>query len=144
MLEIPNLRAFLSEVDAGSREEDASKQQAGSYRAPFERAPASSSRLRRREALWPIALGLAALLGLVHLSLAQAAPGDVLTVVFAPWTSRGEAITRATRNARLIATGILPGVVEVRPDSALYRPEGAWMILHGAALPPCAWEADAT
>lgn len=80
----------------------------------------------------------------MHLSLARATPGDVLTVVFAPWTNRADAIARATRHARLIATGLLPGVVEVRPDSVPYRPEGAWVILRGAALPPCAGEADAT
>lgn len=95
----------------------------------------------RREAVWPVTLAAVALAGAVHLSLAREAPSGALTVVFPPWISRLDAVARATRNARLVALGALPGVIEVRPDGPSYDADGAWIVLPGAPPPPCAQEA---
>jgi hypothetical protein len=73
-------------------------------------------------------------------------PGDPLAgaaVVFAPWTSAGEAIVRATAaGGSLVRLGALPWIVVVRPDDGFYVDrafaQGALLVLDPKTLAACA------
>jgi len=110
---------------------------------------APSRRLRRWRDIGLIA-GLAACSGLAALASLPgpvAGPAVPLAVIFPPWVSGGEAVTRSlATGARLLRQGAVPFVVILAPDAATMpaaRPAGAMLVLRLDGLAGCIISSEA-
>src|SRR3954467_5983367 len=104
------------------------------------------SRPRRSVALDWIVIGAFAVAGTALALRAALRPRDPqagVAVVFAPWTSAGDAIVRATAaGASILRLGVLPSIVVVSPSDAGYvdrvLAEGALLVIDPQVLAACA------
>lgn len=81
-----------------------------------------------------------ATVGVVTLGLKEESEG--VAVVFAPWTSATDAMTRAVEpGARFVRFGAFDFIAVIEPQSADYvrrvRSNGAWLFADPAALAAC-------
>ena len=90
-------------------------------------------------------IACAAIVGLVataRIGLAPRDPSAGIAVVFAPWTSPGDALARAMQpGGRLVRTGQWPFIVIVMPDAPDYATrvlaDGALLVVDPRKLEAC-------
>ena len=93
-----------------------------------------SGGLRAYDLLSVCGMALAGMIALVVVNFAPGANDAAVALVFAPWTSAGDALSRAAAaDAVVVSTGRYPFIVIVRPaignDVAKISRSGAWLAL---------------
>lgn len=90
-----------------------------------------------------ICLTLGAFAASARIGLAPPGSKDGVAVIFAPWTSASDSLSRATEpGGRFVRFGGLPFVTVVMPDDKTYATRvlarGAWLVMDPKIIAACA------
>jgi hypothetical protein len=101
-----------------------------------------SSRLRWFDALLLTAAAFFSVVTVAAISLAPKDNATGIAVIFAPWTSASDAMTRAVEpGGRFVRFGAFDFIAVVEPAGSEYayrvRSNGAWLLADPAALAAC-------